>query len=250
MRPKVSVCIATYNGENYLEAQIRSILEQLAENDEVVVVDDCSTDNTVKILNELRDNRIKIYANESNRGHVFSFSRSISLANNDIIFLSDQDDIWISGRVGLMIDKLIGTNKLLATSNSDFINSAGEKINYSIDGVSERDSSKYIKNIFSIFRGDTTYFGCGMAFKKELVKVILPIPSHVESHDLWIAFAGNLLRSNLHLNEKTFLRRIHSNNASVVERDLFTKLWARALFIRHIIDLSVRIMRYSRSNNN
>ena len=116
----ISVCMTTYNGERYVAEQITSILEELKSDDEVIVVDDCSKDGTVKILQDLNDLRIKIYVNDRNKGINVSFERAIYLANNDYIFLSDQDDIWIKGRVSLMVKKLIETSTLLVSSNFDF----------------------------------------------------------------------------------------------------------------------------------
>lgn len=95
----ISVCMATYNGAKFLTQQLESIIPQLNEEDELVIVDDCSTDNTLRIIQSTNDFRIKIFLNETNRGHVYSFGRALELASNDIIFMSDQDDIWLEGRI-------------------------------------------------------------------------------------------------------------------------------------------------------
>ena len=238
---KVSICMATYNGEKYVAEQINSVLDQLSSDDELVIVDDCSTDNTFQIILNFNDPRIKVYKNENNRSHVFTFSRVISLAKNEIIFMADQDDFWLKGRISLMKAKLMDSGKLLLSSNSEFIDSEGERINFHLDGVSSNQSFSHFKNIIDIFKGKTNYVGCAMAFKKELNNVILPIPSFVESHDLWIAIAGNLLRSNLHMNEATLKRRIHSNNASIVSRKILLKLWSRFIFFISLLVLIKRI---------
>lgn len=239
----VSICIATYNGEKYLKEQMDSILEQVSSGDEVIVVDDCSTDNTLLILKQYGDTRIKIFKNDVNKGHVYSFGRSISLANNEVIFMADQDDVWIAGRVELMKKELLSGKGLLVSSNSGFMDVNGNPLEYYLDGVHSVDSDKYFKNILAIFTGKTNYYGCAMAFSKRLNEVILPIPEYVESHDLWIAMAGNLLRANLHLDEETFNRRIHGNNASIVNRSLFSKLRSRWIFAKSLFEISVRIRR-------
>lgn len=236
----VSVCMAVYNGEKYILEQMTSILEQLTLDDEVIVVDDFSNDNTLKILENLSDPRIKIYSNDRNKSHVFSFGRAISLANNEILFMSDQDDIWIEGRVSLMTNKLLGTGALLVSSNFEPIDMNGKKISFPVDGVKSSNSCKYLKNILDIFVGKTNYYGCAMAFRKDMVKVILPIPSFVESHDLWIALASNLMGSNVHLDEKTLRKRIHNNNATATGRSLFMKVRARFIFVISIIVLFLR----------
>jgi glycosyltransferase involved in cell wall biosynthesis len=240
----VSVCMATYNGEKFVLEQIKSILEQLTLEDEIIVVDDLSNDNTTKILQDLNDPRVKIYSNDRNRSHVFSFSRAISLANNDILFMSDQDDIWIEGRVSLMVKKLLDTGSLLVSSNFGSIDMNGKNISFIVDGVKSRNSCKHLRNILDIFIGKTNYFGCAMAFRKNMVDVILPIPSFVESHDLWIALASNLIGSNAHLDEKTLKKRVHNNNATATGRTLLMKIRARFIFLISIFVLLIRARKY------
>ncbi len=239
----ISVCMATYNGEKYLSRQLRSILDQLTDDDEVIVVDDCSVDRTVETVKQLDDDRITVYVNDRNRGEVFSFGRAISLAKRDFLFLSDQDDIWIPGRVALMRQHLIESRASVVSSNFEWIDTNEEPIDEPFDGVASRDSKKHLKNIVDIFVGKTNYFGCAMAFRREFASVIAPIPSFVESHDLWIALASNFASSNTHLDEKTLLKRKHSNNATstVSTRSLYRKLRSRVVFAVGLMVLFVRI---------
>jgi glycosyltransferase involved in cell wall biosynthesis len=235
-----SVCMATYNGEKYVVRQLESILDQLSADDEVILVDDCSTDRTIEAVKGLNDSRVAIHINDHNRREVYSFSRAISLARHQYIFLSDQDDIWLPGRVALMTEAL--QTALLATTNFEWIDQDEQPLRVSHDGVLPEDSSRHFKNIVDIFVGKTTYFGCAMAFRRELVPLILPIPDYVESHDWWVALAGNLAGSNVHLSDKTFLKRRHGNNATstVSSRGLVTKLTSRVIFTRSLLDLRKR----------
>lgn len=235
----ISVCMATYNGEKYVSRQLRSILEQMTDTDEVIVVDDCSTDGTVETVKRLGDHRITVYVNDRNRREVFSFGRAMSLAKNDFLFLSDQDDIWIPGRVSLMQQCLIESGASVVTTNFEWINANEEPIHVSYDGVKSLDSKKYFKNIVDIFVGKTNYFGCAMALRREFAHKVVPIPSFVESHDLWIALASNLAGSNVHLDEKTFLKRKHTSNATstVSTRNLYRKLRSRVVFAMSILVL-------------
>jgi glycosyltransferase involved in cell wall biosynthesis len=232
-----SVCMATFNGEKYVVRQLQSILDQLSAGDEVIVVDDRSTDGTVAAVKHLNDPRIAIHVNDRNRREVYSFSRAISLARHQDIFLSDQDDIWLPGRVALMKEAL--RTALLITANFDWIDQDGQPLQVSHDGVRPQDSSRHLKNIADIFIGKTTYFGCAMAFRRALVPLIVPIPEYVESHDLWIALAANLVGSNVHLGDKTLLKRRHGHNATstISSRSLASKLRARMLFARSLLDL-------------
>ncbi len=232
--------MASYNGAEFIEQQLESILNQLNESDEIIIVDDCSKDDTIKKIESINDSRIKIFKNDTNKGHVFTFGRAISLTKNDIIFMSDQDDIWLKDRASILINELIKSNSLLVSSNTNFINSQGEIIDHVIDGVKSKNSTKNLRNIIDIFIGKENYYGCAMAFKKELKELILPIPIYVESHDLWIATAANLVRSNTHCDEFTLSRRVHTNNASIVKRPFLLKLWSRVIFTRSVFQLKFR----------
>ena len=238
----ISVCMASYNGEQYIIRQLNSILEQLTEGDEVIIVDDYSSDGTIEVLKRVDDPRIKIYINDRNRGDVFSFNRSISLAKNEFIFLSDQDDIWIPGRVSLMQKALVDSCVNLVTTNFSWIDSNDNPIDEQFDGVDSSHSNKYFRNIVDIFIGKTNYFGCAMAFRNDFLSVVLPIPSYVESHDLWIALAGNITRSNIHIDENTFLKRKHESNATstVSYRPVCKKLWSRVVFTVSVVVLFFR----------
>jgi len=237
---KISVCLATYNGEKYIAAQLKSIIEQLDKDDEIIIVDDSSIDNTLNVIKFMNDSRIKIFVNEINRGHVFSFGRAISLATKDIIFTSDQDDVWVENRVSLMCKKILDFNIQLVSSNFNLIDKCGIPIDMTVCGVKSNTSKKYWSNIINIFIGKANYFGCAMAFRSDFRDMILPIPSYVESHDLWIAMAANLMKSNCHCDEVTLRRRIHGANATETNRKLLAKLRSRICFIRSLTELFLR----------
>src|SRR4051812_45092837 len=98
----ISVCMATFNGEKYVARQLESIFGQLSSSDELVIVDDCSTDGTVETIKCFNDPRLILHINERNRREVYSFSRAIQLAKGGMIFMADQDDVWIDGRLAMM----------------------------------------------------------------------------------------------------------------------------------------------------
>ena len=238
----VSVCMATYNGAKYVSRQLRSILDQLADDDEVIVVDDCSTDGTVEVVKQLGDRRIAVHVNDRNRGEVFSFGRAMQLAKNDFVFLSDQDDIWMPGRVSLMQRRLVEAEASVVSSNFKWIAANEDPIEVSYDGVASGDSRRHLKNIVDIFIGKTNYYGCAMALRREFVPTIVPIPRFVESHDLWIALASNLAGSNVHIDDSTLLKRKHGSNvtSTISTRSLFRKLKSRMVFAMSLVVLCDR----------
>ena len=241
----VSVCMATYNGEKFLARQLRSILEQLGQDDEVIVVDDCSTDGTVETVRRLADRRITVHVNDRNRGEVFSFGRAMRLAKNEFLFLSDQDDVWLPGRVSLMQRRLVEAGADVVSSNFQWIDTDDRPIEVTYEGVASRDSGRRLKNIVDIFLGKTNYFGCAMALRRDFVRVVAPIPSFVESHDLWIALASNVTGTNVHIDEKTLMKRKHANNVTkpVSTRSLYRKLRSRMVFAMSLVVLCGRRQR-------
>ena len=245
---RISVCMATYNGEIYLFEQLISILAQINQDDEVVIVDDCSIDNTIQIIKMLNDNRIKLFVNAKNAGHVFSFSRALSLAKNEIIFLSDQDDIWVDGRVELMKQRLLSENVCLLVSNFDILNTDKKLETKHLGLLEAKDSNRYLNNIIGIFLGKRDYYGCVMAFHRNILDLILPIPLIVKSHDLWIAMACNLIKSSVHMEEKTLIRRLHSNNLTNTHRHLLPKLWSRVIYTIYVLFLLQRLRKHRHHN--
>ena len=103
-RPAISVCLAAYNGERYIAAQLNSILTQLEANDEVIVVDDASRDGTKAQVLSLGDNRIQLIEHTTNRGVACTFEDAIRAASGRILFLSDQDDLWSPKKVAVMLE--------------------------------------------------------------------------------------------------------------------------------------------------
>ena len=106
MELRISVCIATFNGGNYIKEQIVSILPQLSKNDEVIISDDGSSDETLKLLESFNDERIKMFRNNGMHGFVWNFERALREATGDVIFLCDQDDIWKPNKVEVIMKQL------------------------------------------------------------------------------------------------------------------------------------------------
>lgn len=241
-RPRVSVCMATYNGTRFLEEQVRSILEQLGPDDELVAVDDRSTDGTVAMLRAFGDPRIQVHENERNRRAPATFARAISLARGEIILLADQDDAWLPGRVDALVAALAAPGVAVVASNSEYVDAEGRPVAFPMPPLDARDSRRRLVNVGRIYTGRAAYYGCAMAFRASFRRVLLPLPRYVEAHDLWTAMAGNLAGAIVHLDRATLRRRIHGNNASVIVRPLYRKLWARVKFTAGLAQLSMRLV--------
>ena len=102
----ISVCIASYNGADYILDQLKSILPQLRANDEIIVSDDHSTDGTPDLVKSLNDSRIRLVEGPCKGSPIPNFEYALSLAQGDYIFLSDQDDCWMPNKVATSIEAL------------------------------------------------------------------------------------------------------------------------------------------------
>lgn len=170
-----SVCIATYNGEKYLRRQVDSILEQLGQEDEIVVSDDSSTDGTINIIQSYQDKRIKLYDGQKFHSPIFNFENAIKHAKGDVIFLADQDDKWLPGRVENAIK--------MHEKGYDFVicNTRAVYKDRVAEGWLDPFSRPNWKNLIK-----PTYIGCSMSFKREILEIVLPFPKSIAMHDLWI----------------------------------------------------------------
>ena len=106
IRPLISVCIATYNGEKFIVEQLKTILSQLTDFDEIIISDDHSSDCTLSLIRSFRDPRIKIYLNENDKGYTSNFENALKKATGEIIFIADQDDIWKKDKVDISLNYL------------------------------------------------------------------------------------------------------------------------------------------------
>ena len=119
--PLVSVVIATYNGERFIGKQLDSILAQTYPNIEVIIVDDCSSDNTVNLLQQYAaiHQNIFIYQNDKNLGYVKNFEKGMLLSKGDFIAPSDQDDIWLPQKIQVLMNAI--SNDCIVYCNSALI---------------------------------------------------------------------------------------------------------------------------------
>lgn len=201
---KITVCIATFNGERYIKEQLESILKQLKLSDEIIISDDSSSDNTISIIQNFNDNRIKIYFNQKFENLSLNFENALKHSTGDIIFLSDQDDIWMEKKVEKMVE-LLNTYDLVL---SDF-----QVVNENLEVIETPLLRKKSLSILSIFY-DNPYIGCCMAFNRNVLLRCLPFYSKIPMHDMWIGIIVSLYFKQVFLNEKLLLYRRHQNNAS------------------------------------
>lgn len=209
----ISVALATYNGEKYIPEQLDSFLNQSVQDFELVVCDDCSTDATVKILNEYaeKDSRIKVFVNEENLGFKKNFEKAISLCSGDYIALSDQDDIWSENHLQVLVENigskdLVGANAFLCDENA---NPTGADLL----SCSRIDFLPQTKDDWFFFLLHSNIFqGAACLFRKSLAQNALPIPENVKFHDYWLALVASVNGGVTYVNECILYYRQHGMN--------------------------------------
>lgn len=209
---RISVAIATYNGGKYIKEQIDSIIENLEENDEIVISDDGSTDNTIEIINLYEDERIKIIQGPRD-GVKKNFDNAIKACSGKYIFLSDQDDIWEKGKVEKVL-KIFKSNEkcLCVVHDSCVFDTVTNEIIIESFYNYRKSGAGVIKNIIK-----NSYIGCCMAFDSSMKKYILPIPNDIDMHDQWIGILCETKGKSIFIKDKLIKYRRHSDNVSKME---------------------------------
>jgi len=202
--------MAVYNGDKYVLQQISSILCQLNAGDELIVIDDCSTDSTVSLIQSVPDPRIKLSRNPRNLGVFKSFENAVNLSAGEIIFLSDQDDLWHKTKVA----KIISAFDL----NSEVTMIATDATVIDGDGAVRSESFFAGRGAFKAGLIDTIvknkYLGCTLAFRKSLKDILLPIPADVPMHDIWFGAMNATYGKTYFIDEPLISYRRHADNVS------------------------------------
>lgn len=225
---KISVALAAYKGENFIEEQLSSILTQLKPLDEVVVSDDFPEGKTREVVMKLAENdaRIKYIAGPGN-GLIMNFENAIKHCTGDFIFLADQDDVWLPDKVEKVTEKLSSgaelvlhnamvTDSHLTVNDTSFFASHGTKTGY---------FNNLVKN---------SYMGCCMAFRKELAEKILPFPENLPMHDQWIGLIAEKTGKVCLIEKPLILYRRHGGNMTGGKTSLRQKIMWRISIAQEI----------------
>lgn len=234
---KISVCMATYNGEKYIKEQLDSILSQIGQNDEVIISDDSSKDKTIEIIKSYYDGRIRLLENQNFKSPVYNFENALKKVKGDIIVLADQDDVWKDDKIKTI--KKYMQDYDLVLSDAYIIDEHGAVIQesfYEING----SKSGFIKNIVK-----NSYLGCTMAFNRKILLKALPFPKDLPMHDWWIGLIGEMYGNTYFIKDKLVMYRRHSTNASLTgeksRNSLLKKILLRFIIIKNLIFRNIKL---------
>lgn len=233
---RISVCIATYNGEKFICEQLLSVLPQLGQDDEVVVSDDGSTDGTLSVVRQMDDARIRLCHNPGRHGFIWNFENALRQAKGDVLFLCDQDDIWLPGKVSRVMEALQTYDMVLHDAEIADGDGRGTGILYS---ASLHHGEGFWSNLWR-----TRWLGCCMAFRRCVLDYAMPFPRHIVGHDGWISTVGLVRFSYCYLPDVLMLYRRHGANASSAstasDTSLYYKLVQKRLWL--MIEICRRLL--------
>lgn len=226
--------MATFNGAEFVEEQLRSILAS-PRVDEVVVSDDGSTDATLARIAALGDARVRVVAGPC-AGPIRNFENALRQVRGDIVFLSDQDDVWLPQKVDAMVQALEHADMVVSDCS---VVDAGLRIIEPSFFRHHRSAAGFARNMLR-----NSYLGCCMAFHRRVLDLALPFPARLPMHDWWLGIVAQCSGHVVFLDTPLSLYRRHGANASSASEpsrasfvtQLRERLWlVRALASRHLL---------------
>ncbi len=213
---KVDILLATYNGEQYLKEQLDSILAQSYNEFRLLISDDASTDDTIRILKEYeeKDNRITVFFQKENSGVIKNFEFLLERVENEYYMFSDQDDIWKEDKIEKSIKRIEETDSSLVYTDLEVVDSdlnVTYKSYWKLKGIYNK--IKKYNNFESLYLNNFVT-GCTIISKKEFIDEVLPLPntSKFVLHDYWIPLVLSQKHKISYIEEPLIKYRQHKNN--------------------------------------
>lgn len=226
--------MACYNGRNYILDQMDSIRNQTHRADECIIVDDCSGDGTADIVSEyMKEHRCsgwRLVRNGHNTGYVKAFEKAMSLCGGDIIFLADQDDIWIPNKIEIMSHAMCKYPRILSLCTGfSGIDAEGNPLPVRSPVLTENHGLILLRHMkqnglyqlgFRDILQRNTAMGCTMAVRRKLIRIYQKSP-HTENmpHDWKLNFLASLENGLFFLNREMLSYRIHPRNTIGMKTD-------------------------------
>lgn len=206
--PTVSVAMATYNGGRFLPEQLRSLAGQELLPTELVVTDDGSTDGTPDLIEAFAASapfQIRVHRNPERLGVLRNFEKALSLCSGDIVFLSDQDDVWLPAKIRTVVATFEANPEALVVLNDKIIT----------DQELVPSGSTMLANIRGFGSPDSNFVaGCCAAFRRQWLDFTLPIPEGPPAHDSWLLGLAHRLGKVRIIEQPLQYYRRHSENVS------------------------------------
>lgn len=222
---KISIAMATYNGARYLQAQLDSFTRQTRRPDELVITDDCSSDETVEIVKDYAKHapfEVRWGVNDTRLGYAGNFNEALLRAIGDLVFLSDQDDVWF--------DEKLATMEAAANEKTDALILINDAVLTDADLHPTR-FTKLGQTRAGGYSDHAFMMGCCAAIRRELLDLCSPIPTECESHDAWITKIAEGLGKREILEIPLQYYRRHGRNESDFVVNRIAKVSAKTVFL-------------------
>ncbi|MDR2109551.1 MAG: glycosyltransferase [Coriobacteriales bacterium] len=213
-RPPISVALAAKDGARFLVEQVVSILPQLTASDELIISVDPSEDDTLELARALAETTSGAAAPRftvlegPGRTIAANFEQALRACTNEIIFLADQDDIWLEDKVSTILKAFARSDALLICHDAAIVD---EHLN-----LLELSYFSWHKSHGGLVRSvlRNSYVGCCLALRRELLNAALPFPPNIPMHDQWLGCLAERFRRTLFLESPLILYRRHSANST------------------------------------
>lgn len=212
----ISIAMTSYNGEKYIVDQLESIRAQTIPPDEVIISDDGSSDNTVKIVEDYI-NRYglkgwRIVENPKNLGYIKNFWKTILSTKGDYVFLADQDDIWKQNKIESMVSIMAKTSAMMLHTEVDVINNDREVIKKAMNnlspGIRKLNLKKYMRK--------SHYCGMSSVLSGKMRSLMEPLGTDCfPTHDWCLGVLSALNDGFYTCSDVYSLRRSHGDNVAL-----------------------------------
>jgi glycosyltransferase involved in cell wall biosynthesis len=222
---RLSIALATYNGERYLGEQLESLLRQTRLPDELVIFDDASTDSTAAIVRDFAGRAsfpVRFQINAERLGSTRNFETAIRACSGDIIFLCDQDDVWYPDKIARMEEEFIGDPQAGAVfTDADVVDQDLRPFGPRLWGTvrfQRKDQARFAAHdALSVLLRHPVVTGATMAFRSSYRELLLPIPE-IWIHDAWISLLIGSVSHLVPLPVPLIAYRQHSANQIGIPR--------------------------------
>lgn len=230
--------MATYNGVSYVDEQIRSILSQLSGKDELIITDDGSTDGTLDVIRHCCVNDNVLLLKGPGKGVVANFENGLKASRNEILFLADQDDVWLPNKVETVCSIFLDDPKVTCVLHDvTVVDSNLQELSPSFFDL-RKSRVGFINNIIR-----NSYVGSSMAFKRGMLHYVLPIPNDVPMHDQWIGLISEMFGNCVLCRKQLGLYRRHEGTVTSLEHGSLISMLSKRLKL--IKDLTARKIQLS-----
>lgn len=195
---KISVSLATYNGDKFLDQQLNSLLNQTRLPDELIICDDGSNDLTSEILQRFKKKspfKCDIYLNLVNKGTGFSFKKAIDLCSGDVVLFCDQDDIWLTHKIEI-IEKTFYENPRIdfVITNASIVDMNSNYLGYSLwkqKKFTKKWKHKFNENNFQTLFKKNIITGMSTAISSKVIDLGKFKPDEI-NHDAWYIYLASI----------------------------------------------------------